>query len=148
MKLECGYFKFLQNKIFFIFDDSIRYIEYDGNTYKDLDSFLQAYPEVMSYLDVLARITNFIFGGMQYTLIENIPIYQEKYQKKFQEEMKSNEYQITQYGHFDISQIVPPQLKGNIFTYFVESVSFGIPYQVTCMFSEVTTCTYTLLPRS
>lgn len=154
MQLDISQILYQKELIHLILNDRGNCIEYKGVSYFTLDDFLVAYPNLISAKEVkiLTLTSNFFFGGLQYSLIEDIAAFQKKYKKRIlaeTSEKASEGFNVSQYGGFNVSKITPPHLAGDILTYFVESVNFGIPYQATCVLpakDRQASCSYSLLP--
>jgi hypothetical protein len=120
-------------------------IEHEGKTYSSLvdliaDSpFLADSSNLMQYI----RIANFLFTGLDFSVIEDAEDYKKRYQ--------ANAGKFTrEYGIYDASSISKPYVEGNKLIFFAENNSSGVPYKAmsTYPYARGGTAEYALLPQA
>jgi hypothetical protein len=153
MKLEILELPFLQEKLHFWIEDNRYLIEYLGRLYSSLEELIENFPSLFdpSNALLLAMVSNFLYGGLDFAVIKDLRAYKEKYASRMRQEAAGKaegEFTISQYGRFDLSEMHPPEIRSNQLTFYVESSSFGIPYKAICLLpasGRKASCSYSLL---
>jgi hypothetical protein len=155
MKLDILELPFQQEKLRFLIEDSVCAIAYLGRACTSLEQLKECLPGLFDppHAALLAMACNFLYGGLNFTVIQDIAGFKEKYEERIQQEAAGKALEgffLLQYGHFDLSEMRPAAATGDQLIFYVESSSFGIPYKATCILpasGKQAGCTYFLLPH-
>ena len=130
-------------------------IEYQMQVFNHLWMLCQQCPALCgsAYLKEFAEISNFLWKGLSFQIIDNIAEFQKNYIAQIAWE-KSNPtdvlpYRLTDYQIFDVSVMHDPNVIDNQLHFFVYNRSTGLPYRVVCPFPYTSLSTlvhYQILP--
>lgn len=118
----------------------------DGKKFDLLDNLTKHIPELNDPHQALpfSIIANFFFTGINFEVIEDIEGFSKNYKRLLVEDPN-----ISGYGTFDISVIKHPVAEKNQVVFYVEEISTGLPFKVTCPFpynDHTKPFKYSLLP--
>lgn len=99
-----------------------------------LDELVKKIPELTnpSYVESFAIIANFLFSGYDYEVIEDLEHFANHYRRRLQEDPS-----LAEYGVFDIDVIQKPSVSDHNAIFYVEQLSTGVPFRVSCPFPYV-----------
>jgi hypothetical protein len=119
-------------------------IEYQGKNYSSLVDLIADAPFLADPSNLLQyiHIANFLFTGLDFSVIEDAEDYKKRYQTsagKF----------IREYGIYDVTSISTPYVEGNNLIFFAENNSSGVPYKAvsTYPYARGGNSEYALLPQ-
>jgi hypothetical protein len=127
MKTTIKNMKLGEHQILLEFDEHIPQVTVDGKNYNNLDDLVRDIPEFLQekYIDEIAYITNFIFSGLNFEVIQDIERFCANYQRSLREVED-----LKNYGEFDTRVIKRLDVEKNQMVFFVEERATGLPFIV------------------
>ncbi|MBA3236743.1 MAG: hypothetical protein H0T62_00130 [Parachlamydiaceae bacterium] len=127
MKITVQNVKIDEHQIQLEFNEHTPQVTVDGKAYNNLGDLVRDVPEFSQekYVNEIAYITNFIFSGLNFEVIQNIERFCANYQRSLQEVED-----LKNYGEFDTRVIKRPYIDKNQIIFFVEERATGLPFKV------------------
>lgn len=119
-------------KLQFILEEGKPLIAWNGLNEERLERVVQQIPGISQNLGDFATIANFLFSGIRFEVIEDIPKYVARYKKLLAEDPR-----VAAYGIFDVSKIQITMVNKGTLLFYVEEISTGIPYRVRCPYPYI-----------
>lgn len=123
-----------------LMNEQVPLAEFQNQMYPHVWLLIQQLPLLSNadYLGEFSQISNFLWKGLEFQIIEQIVDYQSFYLKQVELEKKFPSdvfpYRLTDYKLFDVSVMHKPLLENGKLIYFVYHISTGLPYRVICPF--------------
>lgn len=123
-----------------VLNDETPLAEWKGNAYNHIWLLVQEIPNLSNatFLKEFSLISNFLWKGLQFQLIDEITHYQKFYKEQVELEKKSPHaqypYRLTNYKIFDVSVMHEPRIEKGQLYYFVFQTNTRLPYRVICPF--------------
>lgn len=138
-----------------LMQDQIPLVEWEGHLFNHIWLLSQQLPQLSekTYIKEFAKISNFLWKGLQFQFIDQIAEYQNFYNTQVELERKCPSdifpYRLTDYKIFDVSVMHDPRCENGQLFYFVYQTTTALPYRVVCPFPYLSTSTlvhYQILP--
>ena len=147
-----------KTELSFHLDQDTPIVTVKGNKYTTLHQLVKDVPELSNpeNIEAFAEISNFMFKGIEFTFIDNIPEFQKEYVKRLEQDKKhpekpSHGLHFSDYGIYRIEIMHPPKIERGHLIYFVKNGYTQLPYRVSCPFpftGDHTVAKYELLPNA
>lgn len=81
------------------------------------------------------RAINYLAHGFQYRPIDDIGAFSRRYQSQYKADQEAQTWeddlaQLPDFGEFDLAELHPPHVEGDVLTFFVEDDYHGLPFRV------------------